>query len=73
MSVHSSFLLKNDVFLNSFKSGFTPTKIYQCLIDNGVVNPYTLKPYSVMTIRRLIRVITNGSVWDYVNRSVNVK
>jgi len=69
MSAHSSFLLKNDVFLNSCKSGFTPTKIYQCLIDNGVVNPYTLKPYSVMTVRRLIRVVTNGMKINKINKS----
>ena len=59
--------------MNSLNLGLTPPNIYKSLIGNNVVNPYTLKPYSVKTIRRLINVVTNGTVWDYVNRSVNVK
>ena len=66
-----SYLLSNKYLLDSIEQGLTPTAIYLKLIESGVVNPSTNKPYSLMTIRRLIEIITGGTVRAYIDKILN--
>lgn len=66
-----SYLLTNKYLKESVDQGLTPLAIYQKLKDLGIVNPSTNKPYSLMTIKRQIIIITGDTVRAYINKILN--
>ena len=53
----NSYLLNDKLFIDSIKSGLNPSQIHIILIKSGVLNPNTDRPYSIDTIRRLVKNI----------------
>ena len=66
-----SYLSNNSIIKDCVKDGLTPLAIYQKLKDLGIINPNTNKPYSLMTVKRQIILITGDSIRAYITNVVN--
>jgi hypothetical protein len=67
------YILNNEILIKSINLNLTPTLIHAELIKNGIINPNTLQPYSLMTVKRLIQTHTNKSIHEYMLAIANNK
>jgi hypothetical protein len=71
ITITKSYIHDHPILTGGIQELKTAAEIHAELIKNGVINPNTGQPYSVMTIKRLIQHSEKMSYREYMLKRAN--